>query len=722
MARRKRRAPPKPTNTEDPALTRHHYKESSILKPVSPSIHSDDWPCFLLSDATVHRRDGSLASQLHVDIEGPFTIRGKLELEKDNERYLVNRHIKTSDLRIQIDSSHAFSVGSKDDTLSVPVVWASGEAGWFEIVPSQTYRRICDEMFQGVCLHYAFLERYEEALEQLERTQKAKKKKKPTLADVQLDRDELLFHYALRAGDGVTLPEARKRLAEHSFFLLSHFPKDTDLYKYLAKEYSSVVQNMEKRRAGEAKPFPLPIRSVPLLAYDYPHREKSSSLDVVDGSKKGRGRPKSSVPKTSRTGLSEVETTVQSNKGRETHHSSRSARAEKRSSADTPVKDDDVIMTDPPNNNTISRKPRESRGEHSRDSAAVEPIATKATNSSGQVIVDALEDVRRQLLQSIVQDKGGQKKPLHLISAKSWQTKAYLECNIKRYDSVPEVFHYHAQYLAQHLGPEWHDTMIYQWAQENATKPFTLTNITETEVNQIVRRVKKAARGSHAEKIVNEASQPEVREYAAKQTPRNRQSGKAAGLRPSTGGKKRLRYEADFEDSMDIDEDGLLKKKYKRTRSLMEDDDEDEDSGSISEDGIDSSRGINLFAKNDGIPMAQLVIRAEKLPSAQPQGPNQTWVCDEPDCGYVVRAADEARGQKLISSHYEEHDKEAQDVAQEVALNRVNLAVQEGTRGRMPINHLLEKIRNIGEKSNRRDEVHLNGHVIPEPIKKTLLI
>ncbi|KAI1190344.1 hypothetical protein F5B17DRAFT_387675 [Nemania serpens] len=720
--RRKQRAAPKSNATEDPALTRHHYKESSILKPVSPSTHSDDWPCFLLSDATVHRPDGSLANQLHVDVEGPFIVRGKLELEKDNERYLTNRNIKTSDLRIQIDSSNAFSVGYKDESLSVPVVWASGAAGWFEIVPSQTYQRICDEMFQGVCLHYSFLEQYENALEQLQESRKKAKKKKATMADVQLDIDELLFQYALRSGDGLTLPDARRRLLEQSFFLLSHFPKDTDLYKGLAKEHSGVIRHMEKRRAGEAKPR-LYAPSTSLIAYDYPHREKSSSLDV-DGKKKGRGRPKNSVPRSTRTGeVSEVEAADRSTKLRETQLS-RSARAKKRSSADIPVKDDDIVMTDPPSNITLSsRPPRESRGAHAGDSAASNSNATEGTKSSGQVLVDALEDVRRQMLKHIAEGK--QKKQLHQISDGSWRFKAYLECQIKRYETLQEVFHYHAQYLAQHLGPEWHDTTIYRWAQENASKPLTLNLITETEIKQIVRRVKKTTRGSHVEKTVNETSQPEAREYAGKQTPRNRPSGKAAGLRPSTGSKKRLRHEIDFEDSMDIDEDGLLKKKSKRLHSLMGDEDEDEDEDEdddTAEDGIDLSRESDPSAKNDGIPMTQLVIRAEKLPSTQPQGPNQTWVCDEPDCGYVVRAADEERGQKLISTHYDEHEKEAQDVAQEMAFNRVNLAVQEGTRGRMPINHLLEKIRKIGEKSNRRDEVHLNGHVIPERIKRTLLI
>ncbi|GAW26793.1 putative defective in methylation-7 protein [Rosellinia necatrix] len=86
MAGRTRRILP-PTNPPPPEESIRHYKETSILKPVGPSTHTDDWPCFLLSDATVHMRNGTPANQLLVDIMGPFIIRGRLEVEKDNERF-----------------------------------------------------------------------------------------------------------------------------------------------------------------------------------------------------------------------------------------------------------------------------------------------------------------------------------------------------------------------------------------------------------------------------------------------------------------------------------------------------------------------------------------------------------------------------------------------------------------------------------------------------------
>ncbi|KAI1149889.1 hypothetical protein F4825DRAFT_428683 [Nemania diffusa] len=691
-----------------------HYTEASVLKPVSPSTHTDDWPCFLLSDATVHRRDGTLANQLHVDLEGPFIIRGRLELEKDNERYLVNRHMKPRALRIQIEASHAFSVGAKDDSLSVPVVWASGKAGWFEIAPAQPYQRICDEMFQGVCLHYSLLDQYETALEKM---QKSKKKKKATMADVTLDLDELLFQYALRAGDGLTLTDAYRRLYRNAFFLLSHFPKETGLYNHLADKFSTVV----KLLADKDRKRPLQSDVSPLKAYDYSQREKSSSLESADGRKKGKGRSKNSAPRTTRTSeVSEAEIADLPNKTNE--HQSRSARMKKRSSpVEVSPEDDDVIMIDPPKNNGASSRTSRSHKEGGMgDSLTLDSNAADGAKSSGEVLVDALEDVRAQILQLI--NEGRQKKQLHQITAKSWQTKVYMECNIKHYNSVEEIFLYHARDLVQRLGPQWHDTTIYQWAKKNASKAPTLTLISEAEVNQIVRRVKKSARGIRPEKAVIENPRPEVREYAGKQTPRGRPSGKAAGLRPSTGSKKRLRHEADFEDSIDIDEDESLKKKVKKSHYFTKDEDEDEDeNGSIDEDDAGSTSETKPDAENDDIPSTQLVIRAEKLPSTEPRGPNQTWICEEPDCGYIVRAAHEEKGRKLISTHYEEHEKEAQGVAQEIALNRVNLAVQEA-RGHMPINHLLEKIRNIGEKSSRRDEVRLNGHVVPEPIKRTLLV
>ncbi|KAK5631021.1 hypothetical protein RRF57_006736 [Xylaria bambusicola] len=716
MPRRRRLAATvRPPTYED---TARHYKETSVLKPVSPSTHTDDWPCFLLSEATVHMRDGNLMDLLNVDLFGPFIVRGKLEIEKDNQRYLVNRNMKAKTLWIQIESSRAFSVGAKDDSLSSPVVWASGEAGWFEIVPAACYQRICDGMFQAVRLHYSLLDQYEEAVEKL---RKSRKKKRPTFADVSIEIDELLFQCALRAGDGHTLPEAHKLLKDHGPFLLSHFPKDTNLYTHLVKKQPGTAKLLTEKTAS-SKWLEYLAQPSPLIAYDYSQGEESSSPEISDGRKKGRGRPKHTVSQTTRSSeMSDMKGVVDLSKKVRGPHQLRSTRAKTRSPAEVPQTVDDIIMTDSPsNNNPGPSKSHNVREEVGGEKATIDTGATPGTRSSGHVLVGALKDARRNYLQSI--SEGKQKKQLHQITAKSWQNKVYLECNIKSYNAVEEIFQYHARDLVRLLGPEWEDTQIYQWAKENSSTSPTLTLISEAEINQIVRRVKKSVRTAHAQNVASENEQPVVNEYAGKQTPRNRQSGKAAGLRPSTGGKKRLRQETNFDDDMDLDEDGILNKKYKKSHYFTEEDDEvEDDNDSIEDDDEDSSGESKSRVGKDTVAMSQLVVRAEKLPSAQPQRLNKTWICEEPDCGYIVRAAHEEDSQKLINAHYEGHEKEAQDEAHEMALDRVNLAVQEA-RGHMPINHLLEKIRKLGENSKRRDEVHLHGQAVPEPIKRTLLI
>lgn len=167
-----------------------YYREDSVLKPVSARAHTDDWPCFLLTNATIFHKDGTLANLLHVDLEGPLIVRGKLEIEKDQERFLINRHMKNRSPYIQLQDTLSFSIGLKEDRPPMPVLWASGGAGWYEIVPSDTYKDICNTMFQGISLHYAILDQYEVALEKL---QKTKKNRNKTLSDVKLVLNDVLI-------------------------------------------------------------------------------------------------------------------------------------------------------------------------------------------------------------------------------------------------------------------------------------------------------------------------------------------------------------------------------------------------------------------------------------------------------------------------------------------------------------------------------------------------
>ncbi len=58
--------------------------EEEVLQPVSKTIHPDNWPCFVLNGAVVYGKDGvTPANLLHAELESPFIVRGKLEVDKE---------------------------------------------------------------------------------------------------------------------------------------------------------------------------------------------------------------------------------------------------------------------------------------------------------------------------------------------------------------------------------------------------------------------------------------------------------------------------------------------------------------------------------------------------------------------------------------------------------------------------------------------------------------
>lgn len=70
-----------------------YQPETTILKSLDESeiANSDYWPCFVLRDAFIYYRDSQgraethwMANLLHVNYDGPFIARGRLEVEDDD--------------------------------------------------------------------------------------------------------------------------------------------------------------------------------------------------------------------------------------------------------------------------------------------------------------------------------------------------------------------------------------------------------------------------------------------------------------------------------------------------------------------------------------------------------------------------------------------------------------------------------------------------------------
>ncbi|OTB07771.1 hypothetical protein M426DRAFT_317664 [Hypoxylon sp. CI-4A] len=732
MVGRRRRAPSNSTVATIDDSTMQYYKEDSVLKTASSKSHSDDWPCFLLTDATIYHKDGTLANLLHVDLEGPLIVRGQLQIEKDQERFLVNRQMRNRTPRIQVQSTQSFSVGLKDDRLPMPVLWASGGAGWFEIVPSDSYRTICDTMFQGISLHYAILDEYEAALEELH---KKKKNKNKTLDDVKLPLDEVLFKYVITVGDGITLPEAHQRVEEQAIFLLSHFPQGTEFHNWLVNQFPDIARALAAKESKKSKET-VASKSSPLIAIPYPALETSSSLEVTDSKKRGRPPLRNSASRSLRNSETVGSEKVESS-GEEQVQELKPTKAKQtplRKTRSGSIHTPDAMIIDTPDGNlnaaTNNEKEQSVRrlpvGKPAPQANAQEinhlnQGTHSEASSSVTTVLEALEDSRNDMLELI--NEGKQKKHPDNVNPKTWFNKLYLQLSIKDPKALSEVCEYYAKDLTQLLGPEWHESELYKWLKENTNTMPRFEFTSEEDIKKLVRRRKKAKTSTTAmreEQQIPAVTQDLAVRTGGKQTPLSgRTGGKVAGLRPSTGSKKRLRHQANLgDDEMDTDEDGIFKKTSKRSRHFEEDEEHDEEA-----DDTDSSLSDDEDEGNTDSPLTRIAIRAEKLPSSLPKGPNQTWTCEEPDCGYVVRAADEEEGKILIGQHFEGHERDAQEEAEQEGPNRDNLmdlALQESQKGHLPINHLLEKIRNMGHKAQNREAVRLNGELVPQPIKRGL--
>jgi hypothetical protein len=58
--------------------------EKTALKPVPKALDADDWPCFVLEDTTIYKKDGlTFGNLLNAELEGSFVVRGRLMVDED---------------------------------------------------------------------------------------------------------------------------------------------------------------------------------------------------------------------------------------------------------------------------------------------------------------------------------------------------------------------------------------------------------------------------------------------------------------------------------------------------------------------------------------------------------------------------------------------------------------------------------------------------------------
>lgn len=108
-----------------------------------------------------------------------------------------------------------------------------------------------------------------------------------------------------------------------------------------------------------------------------------------------------------------------------------------------------------------------------------------------------------------------------------------------------------------------------------------------------------------------------------------------------------------------------------------------------------------------------LTLTSTTLPSMEPRGPRGLWICQREGCGFEIAGADKQKGREKVQAHLLEH-------ADEIAA-RESLVLQE-SRGMLPIDHLLEKIRSLGEAKRLEEQRVIDGKAVPPSVKRRLAI
>lgn len=154
---------------------------------------------------------------------------------------------------IEIRHSISYSIGLTEG--GQPIIWVSGKAGWYEIMPSASYLPIYNKMCEAATLYYSIMDIY-----RTEPPKKPKKRKSSGLVaelspvfhkvgspNRQLSRANLNSQYAAMIGDGSTLNEVIARCSKHAPFLISQFDQEnkaemdwstTLFYKWMTTKHS----------------------------------------------------------------------------------------------------------------------------------------------------------------------------------------------------------------------------------------------------------------------------------------------------------------------------------------------------------------------------------------------------------------------------------------------------------------------------------------------------
>ena len=145
-------------------MSTHPLVETRVIRPIDKLVHADAdyWPTFELQNVKilprrkVKSRYARCVSLLDASAENPMCVFGELEeVEEQNLDRVVDSYQDDHEgLELVLPNVTNYCYGEED---GVCRIWAEGEAGWFEIQPSEQYQDVYIRMVEAITIWY-FLE------------------------------------------------------------------------------------------------------------------------------------------------------------------------------------------------------------------------------------------------------------------------------------------------------------------------------------------------------------------------------------------------------------------------------------------------------------------------------------------------------------------------------------------------------------------------------------
>lgn len=323
--------------------------------------------------------------------------------------------------------------------------------------------------------------------------------------------------------------------------------------------------------------------------------------------------------------------------------------------------------------------------------------------------------------------RGG--SPVEKITLSKLGTLLYYKYTIKTVALTQEIIKLNAKAVLASLGPEWKVAPIYgqlreislkrEKTSELRTQAMAMTELKKRQKAGAGRKGPTGLNGQFGRRSLKQDSgnAPSPEPHASKSLLpplSGRRSGKQAGLRLA-GSPAMKRDVVDRELSSDDDNYSRPRKRRRPSPPEMGDDSDASPpplpNSLLSQSRPDSELEEETPRTPEPRSPISLKVVTESLLTLSPSGPNGSWTCDREDCVFVVRDAESEEGRKKIREHFSEHVDR---------LEREALVREEAAQMRLPIDHLLEKLRGLGESARlggKMAEV-IAGRIVPAGIKR----